>query len=384
MPMHIKFVSLLESPWGGSEELWSQTAERLAKNGHTVDASVSFFDEPHDRLTHLAARGVRVVKRKNRMPSVLTRLKQKTGLMSRSDLNEEAVKTWLRGGEPDLVCFSDGGVASKPQWRRYCAEAGLPYVNLSQANSEAYWLTDDIAEAQAEALSAARRCFFVSCGNWRLFEQQTGRRLTNAEVVRNPFQVDYHERPNWCQETGGLKLASVGRLEPSAKGQDLLFQVLAQEKWRPRDLRVTLFGQGPMERSLRRLAGMLGIESKVRFAGTTKDVAGIWREHHALVMPSRYEGLPLAIVEAMLCHRVPIVTDVGGNAELLEDGVSGFIATAPTLPELDKTLERVWEARSQLRAMGLAAGQQVRRLVPADPVEWFADRLLALAGENPP
>lgn len=379
--MRIKFVSLLESPWGGSEELWSQTAERLASGGHVVSASVSYFDQPHARIGELKSRGVDVAMRRNRMPSMLTRAQQKAGLVARRDLNEEAVKQWLREGEPDLVCFSDGGVANKPQWRKYCAEAGIPYVNVSQANYEGYWLTDDLAKAQWEALAGARRCFFVSRGNWRLFEQQTGRRLGNAEVIRNPFQVDYETEPEWPLESGKLMLACVGRLEPSAKGQDLLFETLAADKWRGRDVEVSLYGSGAMERSLRRLAAMLGVEGKVHFAGTTKDVAGIWREHHALVLPSRYEGLPLAIVEAMLCHRAAIVTDVAGNAELLEDGVSGFVAAAPTVTELDKALERAWQARDRLQTMGLAAGQQVRQLVPADSVGVFAEKLLHLAEE---
>lgn len=379
--MHIKFVSLLESPWGGSEELWSQTAERLASSGHKVSASVSHFDHPHARIGELKSRGVEVAMRRNRMPSILTRIQQKAGLVARHDLNEEAVKQWLQERGADLVCFSDGGVANKPQWRKYCAEAGIPYVNVSQANCEGYWLTDDLAEAQWEALAAAQRCFFVSRGNWRLFEQQTGRRLSNAEVIRNPFQVDYGTKPEWHLESGKLKLACMGRLEPSAKGQDLLFQVLALDKWRKRNVTVSLFGSGPMERSLRRLSEMLGIADKVHFGGTTADIAGIWREHHALVMPSRYEGLPLAVVEAMLCHRMVIVTDVAGNAELMDDGISGFVAAAPTVMELEKALERAWMARGELQAMGLAAGRQVRHLVPADPVGVFAERLLNLAQE---
>jgi glycosyltransferase involved in cell wall biosynthesis len=379
--MHIKFISLLGSPWGGSEELWSQAAVRLAAQGHRVSASVSYFDRPHERLTHLSAQGVRIDMRKNLMPGLAIRLQQKLGLVPRLDWNEEALKQWIVEGAPDLVCFSDGGVANRPRWRRYCAESGVPYVNVSQANNEGYWLTDDLAEAQWEALSAAQRCFFVSRGNWQLFERQVGRALANAEVVRNPFQVDYNTAPTWCGDDGPLKLACVARLEPSAKGQDLIFQVLATEKWRARDVLVSLFGSGEMERSLRRLAGMLELEDKVSFAGTTKDVAGIWRDHHALVLPSRYEGLPIAIVEAMLCHRAAIVTDVAGNAELLEDGISGFMAASPTAAAVDDAMERAWQARSKLRTMGLAAGQQVRSLVPADPVGEFAGRLISIAKE---
>ena len=77
----------------------------------------------------------------------------------------------------------------------------------------------------------------------------------------------------------------------------------------------------------------MGLE-KVTYGGFTEDVESIWASHHALVLPSRSEGLPLVVVEAMLCGRPAIVTDVAGNAELIQDGVSGFVAAAaaPQMP----------------------------------------------------
>ena len=54
----------------------------------------------------------------------------------------------------------------------------------------------------------------------------------------------------------------------------------------------------------------------VHFRGHVNDIRAIWEQNHLLVLPSRYEGLPLALVEAMWCGRPAVVTDVGGNAEL--------------------------------------------------------------------
>jgi Glycosyl transferases group 1 len=57
-------------------------------------------------------------------------------------------------------------------------------------------------------------------------------------------------------------------------------------------------------------------------------------------MPSRYEGLPIVIVEAMLCERTVVATNVAGHSEVIEDGISGFLAHAPTVASVAKALER--------------------------------------------
>jgi glycosyltransferase involved in cell wall biosynthesis len=97
------------------------------------------------------------------------------------------------------------------------------------------------------------------------------------------------------------------------------------------------------------------------------------------VLPSRQEGLPLVVVEAMLCGRPCLVTNVSGNPEHVLDGETGFLAGGPTVDEVDKALERAWHQRSQFPAMGLAAYHHIRTRVPQDPIGIFAERLRALA-----
>jgi glycosyltransferase involved in cell wall biosynthesis len=173
-------------------------------------------------------------------------------------------------------------------------------------------------------------------------------------------------------------LACVARLDPVAKGQDLLLRILAQEKWKRRNLRVSFYGTGRCERNLRTLAVRFDLTA-VDFVGHVGDVEKIWAENQALVLPSRYEGTPLAIVEAMLCSRMAIVTDVAGNSELVEHGVSGFVARAPSVSLLDEAIEEAWERRSEWQKMGSAARERITSLVPTDPVGHFCDRLVELA-----
>ena len=174
-----------------------------------------------------------------------------------------------------------------------------------------------------------------------------------------------------------MRLACVARLYLLDKGQDILLRVLAREKWKGRALHVSFFGRGINGEALADLADRLGVRN-VSFEGQTDDVPGIWREHHALVLPSRAEGLPLALVEAMMCGRPAVVTKVGGGAEVVEDGVTGFLA-APDEDSVDAALEEAWARRGELREMGECAARRIRELVPANPAEEFADALLDLA-----
>jgi glycosyltransferase involved in cell wall biosynthesis len=120
----------------------------------------------------------------------------------------------------------------------------------------------------------------------------------------------------------------------------------------------------------------------VEFAGQLENIEEVWSKHHALVLPSRFEGMPLVLVEAMLCGRPGIVTDVGGNCELVRDGINGFVAKAPTVDLLDETMNRVWESRHRLQEIGEVAAKHVRQFVTRDPGDDFARELSALAGDN--
>jgi len=173
-------------------------------------------------------------------------------------------------------------------------------------------------------------------------------------------------------------LLCVGRLAPY-KGQDILLRVLARNKWKERKLHVSFFGQGVNHESLEFLAARLGIEN-VSFEGHTSDVIGIWKNHHALILGSRAEGMPLALVEAMMCGRPGIVTNVGGNAELIEDRVTGFLA-GPVEESLDAALEDAWIRRHELREMGQLASTRIRELISANPAQEFAYRLVQIADE---
>ena len=156
-----------------------------------------------------------------------------------------------------------------------------------------------------------------------------------------------------------------------------MLQVLSAEKWRERDVHLSIFGTGPYGRVQKSLAQTYGLNN-VSFEGFTNDVESIWRRHHALMLPSRLEGLPLVVVEAMHMGRPCVVTDVHGNAEVIEDNVSGWVAAAAVPKYFDEALERAWQRRSEWRQVGEKAREAIHRLIPEDPAGAFAQRLVEM------
>lgn len=368
-PRRFTVVSTCPELWGGSEELWSGAARVLAERGHKVACFKTTLDESHPTVRRLKSLSCAVRNlRRLPLPEPLLKYAHMLRLLAH-----------LTARRPDLVLVSQGDNYDGLHFGHLCRKLKIPYTLVSQKATDHFWPRDKTRRRKRDVFEGAARCFFVSEHNRRLTEDQYGAALTNASVVRNPYLVSTDGPLPWPgREDECLRLACVARLYLLDKGQDVLLRVLAREKWRGRRLHVSFFGRGVNREGLESLAARLGVQS-VSFEGQTDDVAGIWRDYHALVLPSRAEGLPLALVEAMMCGRPAVVTNVGGNAEVVEDGVNGFLAAAPVEDSLDAALERMWARKRELEELGRLASARIRGLFPPDPARDFADALLALA-----
>jgi glycosyltransferase involved in cell wall biosynthesis len=376
----ITFVSGLDHvAWGGSEELWSRTALDLVAQKFPVSASVQQWSPLHARVLDLRAQGVDLWLRRYSLRNPRQILAwRRHGLRAYYD-----VERLLAARHPALVVFSDGAPFPPVQLLELCVARRLPFATIGQANWLEWWPSDDVAERYRVALASALRCFFVSEGNLQLAEMQIGTELANAEVVRNPFNIPFDASPSWppLGRNGKVRFACIGRLHPHSKGQDILFRVLGAPPWKDRQWQLYLYGEGSWREGLERLAQRLGLSDRIVFAGFTT-VEEIWAANHVLVMPSRAEGLPLAIVEAMLCARPVIATNVAGHAEIIEDGVTGFLADAPTAASVGAALERFWARRSEAEQIGKAGTLRIRQLVPPDPIRVFSEKLKHVASLN--
>jgi glycosyltransferase involved in cell wall biosynthesis len=173
-------------------------------------------------------------------------------------------------------------------------------------------------------------------------------------------------------------MANVARLDAHCKGQDLLLHALSGEIWKHRRWLLRLYGAGDDRSYLERLAKHYNVAGKVEFCGHVSDVRSIWADNHLLVMPSRSEGTPLALVEAMICGRPSVVTDVGGNIEWVDEPSTGFVADAHSARSINNALERAWEARDHWESIGQRAHEVA--ISKFDPVP--EEKVLSLLVED--
>lgn len=126
----------------------------------------------------------------------------------------------------------------------------------------------------------------------------------------------------WFHDGGDPVVLSVGRLVPQKDIATLLRASARLAERRP--LRLVIVGDGPERRSLETLCHALGLAARVHFAGTLDNPLPLMRSAKLFVLPSRWEGLPGALIEAMACGCPVVASDCpGGNAEVLLGGRLG-------------------------------------------------------------
>jgi glycosyltransferase involved in cell wall biosynthesis len=119
---------------------------------------------------------------------------------------------------------------------------------------------------------------------------------------------------------GPLVVGSLGRLD-AMKGYDVLLHALA----RLPGVRAVVVGEGAARPELERLAAELGVADRVELPGWAHDPTTVLRGFDVFCLPSRSEGFPLSIVEAMLAALPVVATRVGSVAELVADGLTGAV-----------------------------------------------------------
>lgn len=371
--MRIAFITtMLGAPWGASEELWSQTAVQLSQAGHQVQALVPYWPRLSDKVTALRDHGVRLETYPSYHAGQIRSVWNRVSLCYRRRYRQ------LKQFNPDLVLISQGHISWGSDWAKVCRDAGIPYGIILHCNSATWRFADrDVDEAVA-SYTGARRVFCVSRQNLDILRRQLGEPLETGEVVWNPHNVSSERILNWPDESKVWRVACVGRLDMAHKGQDLLIEILARPEWRERPIELNFFGVGPSEQPLRRLCSTFDLKN-VHFHGYVNDVRAIWEQNHLLVQASRFEGVPLTVIEAMWCGRPAVATDVGRVEELCVDNETGFVAAAATVSSFGEALERAWVARADWKTIGVAARARADSLIPNDPVGLFCERLKACA-----
>ncbi|MFF3420190.1 glycosyltransferase [Streptomyces sp. NPDC002698] len=191
-----------------------------------------------------------------------------------------------------------------------------------------------------------------------------GEGMNNVGCMPNPLPF-FPEAPS--QRTA-RRVVSIGRLHEE-KGVDLLLDSWAEIAPDHPSWTLAIYGAGPEEEPLKKQAADLGIIDSVEWKGLTRDVLGALHGSSVFALPSRGEGFPLALMEAMATALPCVAFDVSpGVREIITDGESGLIAPEGNTRVFARHLDRMICDQDLRNRMGEQARRDIQRFSPGEVV----------------
>ncbi|HEX2271851.1 MAG TPA: glycosyltransferase family 4 protein, partial [Pyrinomonadaceae bacterium] len=182
--------------------------------------------------------------------------------------------------------------------------------------------------------------------------------LPRVEVIPNGVDLDtFKPATDWPAGDGYVLF--VGRLV-AQKGVTVLLEALSVVLQRCPETRLVVVGDGELELFLKRIARYLGIPHRVTFLDWTTgpDLVALYQRAKFIVVPSYYEPFGIVALEAMACGRPVIASRTGGLAEIVNDGVNGFLVEAGNHLQLAQRMVRLLNDDEQRQSMGHAARER--------------------------
>lgn len=181
---------------------------------------------------------------------------------------------------------------------------------------------------------------------------------------------------------GAFVVCCTGRNTPR-KGFDVLVNAMSDL---PDDVEAHLLLVGDVTENddLKAQVAASSHPERIHFTGYRNDAPAIAAASNVFVLPStEREGLPRAVIEAMAYGVTPVVTDVGGMPELVEDGVSGLVVPPKSARALSSSIERLYRDRPLMASMGQAAQDRIgHQFHTSQTVSETGEMYKALTGRN--
>lgn len=244
--------------------------------------------------------------------------------------------------------------------------AGVPLVLAAEQN---VYSNKPLRHALLERVLATWTYRVVACCGvvGRHYQKQVGVKASKIEVIYNAVSMPDPPLPEQCgpaRAALGLPadafvLGTLGRLHEQ-KGHSTLLRALASLAQTIPNVALFVAGTGPLRESLEAEAHRLGIAERVHFLGVRRDRETLFAAMDLFVLPSRWEGLSLALVEAMGAARPVVATSVGGNPEVVTEGKTGLLVPPDDAAALAGAIARLAASPSVRGRLALTAASEAR------------------------
>ncbi len=340
---------------GGAGNASANIARELVKLGQEVTVLTAHFgDLPRETQQD----GVQIL----RIKALRRRLDRSSALEQIIFMVASSISTLasLRTWRPDVIIAFFGVPSGAAAW---CANivSGIPYYVSLRGGDVPGFRPYDFAFYHKLIAPLLRRIWRRSSG---LVANSTGLKNLAAafddrvpiDVIPNGVDLQYYAPADrdWEQ----TRILFVGRLVYQ-KGLDLLFDALKDLTHHPWQL--SLVGDGPERELLELLTQKYGLSDRVQFQNWLNGDALVsqLQEANLFVFPSRHEGMPNAVLEAMACGLPVVASRIAGNEELVVDGENGLLVAPEDARALRNALTELIANATQRQKMGAASRQFV-------------------------
>ncbi len=226
-------------------------------------------------------------------------------------------------------------------------------------------------------LAVVRRCDFVAVMGERGGSCIVARGVAPGRVAIIPGSV---ENPIGPPPPKRFDFISVGELIPVKRTRDFL-TALGTLRSEGATFRAAIVGDGPLRSSLEKYSDDLGLSECVTFLGFRSDVHELCRSSRVFAMTSEYEGLSIALLDAMAASLAVVGSDVGEIRSVVEDGVSGWIYPSADVSALTEALRVLLHDETLRSRLGRAARSSA---ISHASVQEVSARLATILESDPP
>lgn len=330
---------------GGAERVILQLAHRFSQCGYRSILITSFVDEKFEYS----------------VPEGVERISMETREIAQSRLKRnmcriKMLRKYCKEYKPDvLVSFM-----AEPNFRAICATIGLPVKTVvSVRNDPSKEYSGKLGRFIGKfLLPMADGCVFQTedAKMWFPKKLQNKSAVIMNETTKEFFDIEY---------TGGSDIVTLGRLV-AQKNHKLLIEAFAAIADKYPDTNLKIYGDGPLKESIRQLVEELNMNERIHLMGATKNVGEVLSTARIFVLPSNYEGMPNALLEALTIGVPSISTNCpcGGPKALIENGVNGLLVKTNDKEELTVALEYILDNDKKAKEMGEKAKQCAAKYHP--------------------
>ena len=321
--MNILFLnSLAKSKWGGGEKWMILAGEGLYKSGHKVTIACIKNSVIEEKALK---KGLKIWHFS--IPADIAFWKEKA---LRNFLNDE--------GTDVLICCQNKDVKIGAKVARHLgvkaifARQGIQ--NLKDKKKYIRPFTEYI-----DGIITNTRSIKNTYANFGWFPKDF------IHVIYNGIEIPESSSPFKIHEVYELPpdsnvIFSAGRLDYQ-KGFDLLIKVAERAKDQSLNWQFIIAGEGKIKQELINLSNRASVSEMIHFIGFSDEIPSLLKSSDVFVLPSRYEGMPNALLEAMACAKASVATSVNGTPELIEDGISGFLVDSESANQIFEKIELI-------------------------------------------